>query len=307
MRTGEDIDRRLPLGDEIFLDHVGHFVRDPHAAAAALSRAGFAPTPISIQVNPDPAGAAPQPSGTGNVTAMLDRGYLEVLFKSADTPLGRELDMAVARYEGVQLAAFAIANAERAHERLEQAGFPMRPLVRMQRPVDTATGPDLAAFTVVRLERGTMPEGRIQMLTHRTEATVWQPRWLTHPNSAVGLLDLVIAVADPEEAAQRFSRFTARDALPNQFGRAVVLDRGRVQLVRERDFAALFPELPIPGLPFCGVYGICVRSLDTAAAALSQNRLVCRRHRNTLFAPFPQGLGLGAWIFVEAASELPWR
>ena len=62
----------------------------------------------------------------------------------------------------------------------------MRPLVQFQRPVETETGPGVAAFTVVRLERGAMAEGRIQMLAHRTEDTVWQPRWLTHPQRRAG-------------------------------------------------------------------------------------------------------------------------
>ena len=74
-------DRQLPIADEIFLDHVGHFVRDPEAASHALAQVGFAPTPKSVQVNPDPAGGAGQPTGTGNITAMLARGYIEVLFK----------------------------------------------------------------------------------------------------------------------------------------------------------------------------------------------------------------------------------
>src|SRR3954469_9969378 len=99
--------RQLPIGEEIFLDHVGHFVRDAEAATRALTRVGFAPTPKSVQVNPDPAGGAPQPAGTGNVTAMLARGYVEVLFKSADTPLGQEIDHALARYDGVHLIACA--------------------------------------------------------------------------------------------------------------------------------------------------------------------------------------------------------
>jgi hypothetical protein len=30
--------RQLPIGDEIFLDHVGHFVRDVDAATRALVR-----------------------------------------------------------------------------------------------------------------------------------------------------------------------------------------------------------------------------------------------------------------------------
>src|SRR5438552_1709352 len=84
--------RRLPVGEEIFLDHVGHFVREPQSASRALMRAGFAPTPVSVQVNPDRNGGAPRLTGTGNVTAMFSRGYVEALFKTADTPLGRQLD-----------------------------------------------------------------------------------------------------------------------------------------------------------------------------------------------------------------------
>src|ERR1700752_4095130 len=72
-----DADRQLPLAGEIFLDHVAHFVRDPEAASRALERVGFAPTHLSVQINPDPAGGKPQPTGTGNVTAMFSRGYIE--------------------------------------------------------------------------------------------------------------------------------------------------------------------------------------------------------------------------------------
>src|SRR6516164_4950296 len=129
------VDRQLPLGDEIFLDHIAHFVPDREAARAALARAGFAPTPVSIQVNPDPAGGTPRPTGPGNVTARFARGYVEILFKTADTPLGRELDAALARHSGLHLAAFAVADAAAAHRRLGEAGFRTQPLVAMQRPV----------------------------------------------------------------------------------------------------------------------------------------------------------------------------
>ena len=37
--TPGNIDRRLPAGDEIFLDHVGHFVADPDSAAHEFERA----------------------------------------------------------------------------------------------------------------------------------------------------------------------------------------------------------------------------------------------------------------------------
>jgi len=292
-------DRQLPVGDEIFLDHVGHFARDPDAASGALARAGFAPTPVSIQVNPDPAGGAPQPAGTGNVTVMFQRGYLEVLFKTADTALGRQLDTGLARYGGVHLAAFAVADAARAHRRLADQGFRMQPLVDMQRPVDTGSGPGTAAFTLARVEAGEMPEGRIQILTHRTEQMVWQPRWLSHPNGALALTSITVAVADVEEAGQRFARFTGRTAAPASFGRTITLDRGRVDLVTAEFFAQMLPEIPIPSLPFAGAYVIRVKSLAALDATLTRADLKRRRRARDLIAIFPEQLGLGAWLFTE--------
>jgi hypothetical protein len=302
-----EADRRLPFPGEIFLDHVAHFVADPKGAGRALARAGFAPTPVSVQVNPDPAGGPPQPTGTGNVTCMLDRGYLEILFKTSDTPLSRELDGAIARYRGVHLAAFAVADAVAMHGQLVQAGFRTRPLVKMQRPVGTVTGEDIAAFSVVRLAPGEMPEGRIQALAHHTEHTVWQPRWLTHPNGARGLVDIVIAEADVEEAAARFHRFLGRDPKAGRFGPAFHLDRGRVQLVSTRSWGGLLPQLAVPGLPLMAGYGLAVASLDQTVASLQAGDVAFEQDGGCVVAPFPEELGVGCWVFVENAAALPWR
>jgi hypothetical protein len=292
------VDRQLPILEEIFLDHVGHFVRDPHAAGRALARAGFAPTPVSIQVVPYPDGT-PRPTGTGNVTAMFSRGYIEVLFKTADTPLGRELDAALTRHGGVHLAAFSVADAAAAHHRLASVGFRMQPLVHMQRPVDTGGAPGIAAFTLARLEPGQMPEGRIQILTHRTEAMVWQPRWLSHPNGAVALTSVVVVVADVEEAAARFARFTGREAIPSPLGQTIELDRGRVQLMTAEAFTRKLPDVPIPSLPFIGAYAIRVASLAVTSDLLKDAGLKTWRSEQDLAATFPEELGHGAWLFTE--------
>ena len=297
-----ETDRQLPVGDEIFLDHVGHFVRDPVAAGNALKRAGFAPTPVSIQSNPDGT-----PTGTGNITAMFRRGYMEVLFKTADTPLGLEFQAALAGHSGVHLVAFSVADAEGAHKRLGNAGFAMRPLVQFQRPVDTVNGPGVAAFTVVRLERGAMAEGRIQILAHRTEDTVWQPRWLNHPNGAQGLVDVVVVSADPAEAAARFVRFTGHQAKPTTYGQAIALDRGQVQLFSRGAFEAMLPDIAIPQLPFLGAYAVRVESLAVAEALLQREGMAMRRIGQSLVVPFPSDVGLGAWLFVEDGRDLPWR
>jgi hypothetical protein len=301
-----DAERQLPVGDAIFLDHVGHFVCNAQEANTALARAGFAPTPVSVQVNPDPAGGQ-RPTGTGNVTAMLARGYIEALFKTADTALGREFDTAMARYPGIHLAAFAVADADAAHRRLAAAGWRVRPLVHMQRPVQTEAGPDQAAFTVVRIAPDAMPEGRIQMLTHHSEHAVWQTRWLAHPNGARGLIDLVIVVRDVEEAAGRFARFTGRPAVSARFGQIIRLDRGGVALVTPAGFNEMLPEVAIPSLPFAGAYAVAVESLAGTERALRHGGLTSRIDGERLVVPFPGELGLGAWLFVEHAAALPWR
>jgi hypothetical protein len=304
--ASQEIGRQLPAGDEMFLDHVGHFVRDAEAASRALTRAGFAPTPKSIQVNPDPTGGT-CPTGTGNVTAMLSRGYMEVLFKTSETALTREFDAALARHAGLHLAAFAVADAAKAHRRLATNGFRVRKLERMQRPVETEAGAATAAFTIARVEPEMMPEGRIQMLTHHTEQTVWQPRWLSQPNSAKGLIDLVIAVADVEEAAPRFARFTGRAALKTSYGAVLRLDRGGVLLVTHDALTEILPEVAIATLPFIAGYAVQVESLAAAETAVDGADLEWRAFEDGIVASFPAELGEGAWFFVERAAALPWR
>src|SRR5262249_25456181 len=159
--------------------------------------------------------------------------------------------------------------------------------------------PGTAAFTLARLSPGEMPEGRIQILTHRTESMVWQPRWLSHPNGALALTSVVFAVAGPDEAAQRFARFTGRAAATTSLGRALALNRGRVDLVSAEAFARMLPEGPVPSLPFAGAYGIRVRSLAALEDLLRHAALSVRRREHDVVALFPAELGQGAWLFTE--------
>ncbi len=254
---------------------------------ARLRKRALPPTPPSIQANPDPGGGAPQPTGTGNVTAMLDRGYIEFLFKTADTPLAKQFDTAMARYRGLHLVAFAVADAAGTHARLATAGFALQPVVDMQRPVETSDGNGVAAFSIVRLQPGEMPEGRIQALTHRTEATVWQERWLSHRNGATGLIDVVIVEPDVAEAAARFARFLGRPAAFDRFGQSITLDRGRVQLMSSLMLEQSLPGLEIPALPFICAYGIAVKSLAVTAACLDAGGIAFTRRAGCLVAAFP--------------------
>jgi hypothetical protein len=301
-----DANRQLPLSAEIFLDHIAHWVPDSNAAGQAMIRAGFAPTPVSIQTNPGPGGAS-VPAGTGNVTAMLTRGYIEVLFKTSDTPLTREFDAGVARYPGLHLIAFAVADARVASDHLTAAGFRTQPIVALRRPVGTETGEAEAAFTVARVAPGEMAEGRIQYLTHHTEDAVWQKRWLAHANGAKELIDVIAVVGDLDEAAARYARFIGRNPLRSPMGRSFLLDRGGVQLFDAPAFARFLPNLSIPSLPFIAAYALRVDSLAATANVLRTNAMTFEQRGKLIFAPFPPALGQGAWIFVEQPSDLPWR
>ena len=280
-----------------------YFVRDRDAASHGAGARGLC-TDTSVGAGQSRSQRRPA-AANGNRQRHRDaraRGYLEVLFKTAEMPLGHEFDYAMERYAGVQLIAVAIAEAQKQHKRLSGSGFRMRAMVDMQRPVDTAAGPATAAFTLVRLSPGEMLEGRIQMLTHHTETVVWQPRWRAHPNGALALASVMIAVPDVEEAAQRFVRFSGRPARASALGQIIELDRGRIDLVRSEAFAQLLPELAAPSLPFIGAYMILVRSLAVVEDIFAKADLPTRRMGQALVAVFSGALGCGAWIFAQAAA-----
>ena len=272
---------------------------DVEAASRALARAGFAPTPVSIQVNPDPGGGAARRTGTGNVTAMLREGYIEVLFKTADTPLASELEAAMARYRGIHLAAFAVADAAAFHRGLASRGFRVRPLVNMQRPVDIDGAPAPRHSRSRGSSRERCRRAASKFSTHHTEAMVWQPRWLSHPNGALALLGVVIAVADVEEAARRYAGFTGRATTPSPFGHTVALDRGHLDLVSADGFRQMLPEIPIPSLPFIGACKIKVASLALLRDMLKQAGMETSERAQGLVAGFPEEIGHGAWLFKE--------
>src|SRR5258705_3212613 len=286
------VDRQLPTGDEIFLDHVGHFVLEKDAARNALMSAGFAPTPFSIQTNREADGTE-RATGTGNTTAMLPRGYIEILFKTADTPLGREFDEGNARYVGIHLIAFGVADAKAQCERLGANGFRVQPLVALRRPVATESGTAEAAFTVARVEAGEMAEGRIQMLTHHTANAVWQKRWLAHPNGVRELIDVAIAVPNMAEADSRFARFLNRKSVATKLGRAFFLNRGGVQLFDAPGFPQQLPEVRIPILPLIGMVALGVKRLDETETVLKAAGNPVTRRGDILIAPFPSELGIG--------------
>lgn len=210
--TGNDMELRR-ANPPLDIDHVAYFLRDMDCASTALSRLGFTLTPFSAQSHRLEPGAPLVPAGTGNRCVMLQRGYLEFLTPTHDTPNAETLRTAIRRYTGIHLIAFGTQTPDTDYRRLAAGGFaPLTP-VALQRQVGMESGEATARFTVVRVAPASMAEGRIQFCRHHTRDVVWQPRWLAHANRAVGLAGVVLCVADPAEAARRYSHFTGLKAM----------------------------------------------------------------------------------------------
>ena len=278
------------------VDHLAHYLSDRDAAGAALMRLGFTLTPFSAQSHRLEPGGPLVPAGTGNRCVMLQNGYVEFLTPTHDTANARQLRLAIARYTGVHLIAFGTQTPAVDFARLEAAGFAPLPPVALQRQVGTEDGEATARFTVVRVAATTMAEGRIQYCQHHTPEVVWQTRWLKHANHAVGLAGVVICVADPAEAAQRYARFTG---LPvQQVGHAWRLDSDRGYLCfMHASTLRQWLGVTAPTLPW--IAGYVIDSDDMAATCAVVGGLALG---DRVCVQSPDALG-GLMIFQAAGAK----
>ena len=302
MTRTDDASRQRPAPGEIVLDHVAHFLPDMTAAEEALDRLGFAPTPVSHQMHRTEPGGPLVSAGTANRTAMLRRGYLEFLATTGDTPNAAKLRAAMARYTGVHRVCFGTAEAAATQARLVAAGFDPPPAVALQREVARADGTTiLARFAVMRAAPDRMPEGRVQFVEHLAPEAIWQPRYLAHPNGALALAGVVLAVEDRTDALARWQRFTGL-AGTTQDGCAIVATaRGRVILAEAATIAATYGATP-PALPWIAGPVIGVADLAATRARLRRGGIpILRDAAARIVAAAPPALG-GLYVF-EPVSD----
>ena len=291
---------QLPEPGAVFLDHVAHFVAAMDPAAAALQRCGFRLTPFAVQTNRIDGDLVP--SGTGNCCAMFRRGYVELLAAISDTPLARQLNERLTRHVGLHLAAFSSADTACEHRRLAAAGFPVLPLVDMRRPAATGNVGDEARFTIARIAPGTMPEGRIQFLTHHTERLVWPEPYLDHPNGALALAALWVAADDPAEPAERFARFTGRPARREGEVTTIALHRGSLHIATPEFLDDEFGIVPGPKLPYLAACEIEILGPDRLRRHLDTAGLTYRVTAEGVVVPLPAAAG-GTLLFRPSMGQ----
>jgi hypothetical protein len=278
--------QQLPPPGSLYLDHVSHFVPDLAAAARALEALGFAVTPVSEQRTQE------GPAGTANVCVMLERGYLEFLAPTADTPNAQRLRATLQRYPGVHLACFGTPDAEGEHRRLAAHGFAPQPIVHLQR--ETAER-QTVRFKVVRAAPEKMPEGRIQFVQHLAPEAIWRPQYLGHTNTVVRLACVFVVARDAAADSARWAEFGA--LLPRPAGAYVHLPtaRGHVLVGVRENWQELLGDAP----PAPALAGIALECREPAILVSRCKRagLSVKRHRDDLYSvSLPEALG-GAWLF----------
>jgi hypothetical protein len=259
------------------LDHVGIAATDLGALAAQWEKLGFCLTPLARHSGRRTPDGPVVPFGTGNRCVMLREGYLELIAIVDPGAFSNTLDRFLARYAGIHILALSIEDEAANLARLRRAGIDIPGVAYLERPVDDAD-PDGPKARFVRLPLPDPAEGRIQLIRHLTREAIWQERFMTHPNRAVALSEVVLAVAAPAETGARFSVLAGRPLVPDPAGGyALALPRGRVRILPAAALEAVFPAVTIPCLPF--IAGITLRTDDNnaAAARLLAERAIAHR------------------------------
>lgn len=246
------------------LDHVGIAGADLDELAALYERLGFTLTPIARHSGRKTPDGPIVPFGTGNRCAMLREGYLELIAVVDQQSFTNSLEFSLTRYAGLHILALGIDDEEANLARMRAGGVKIPGIAYLERPVDDAdpTGPK-ARFA--RLVLPDTPEGRIFLIRHLTPEAIWQERFLTHPNHAVGLAEVVLVSSTPAESAARFSLLSGRPVTPDPAGGfTLALPRGLVRILPPEALPSILPGVAIPALPF--IAGITIRTDDANAA-----------------------------------------
>ena len=285
----------------IDLDHAGVAGRDLDSLAALFERLGFKLTPRARHSGRRAPDGPVEPFGTANRCIMLRQGYLELIAIVDPNCYSDGLERFLARHQGLHIIALSIGDELANLQRLRQSGIDIPGVAWLERPVDDADPNGLRA-RFARLPLPDAPEGRIQLIRHLTPEAIWQPRFLDHPNHAVALEEVMLAVENPAESAARFSLLAGRPTVADTAGGyALNLERSRLRLLPAETLRAELPEVGVRSLPL--IAAIAIGTDDGATAIRQFVQGVAHRETTDGIVVAPEAAG-GAAILFRGRSEL---
>lgn len=183
-----------PIALKPVLDHIViNVAGGMNDAARAHERLGFQLTPRGHHS-----------LGTINHLAIFEENYLELLGYPPGGEQSRpDLWLHPAGLTGL---VFKAPDPEAVRLRLEERGIAFEPPGEFTRPVALAEGTKDARFRVIRIASELVANGRTFFCHHFTPELVWRPEWQSHPNGATGIVEYVIAAADPAKTAGLYDR-----------------------------------------------------------------------------------------------------
>ena len=243
----------------VSLDHVGVVGRDLDGLAEMFGRLGFCLTPLARHAG----------GRTGNRCVMLRQGYLE-LIATVDGGASATIDRFLARHGGAHIVALGVGDEDAALARLRRAGIDQAQMSHTDRAVDDAE-PDGMRARFALITSPDLEAARINLIHHLTPETVWQERFLSHPNHAAALAEVIIVAATPAVTAAGLSRVAGRPLAPDpRGGYALDLPQGRLRIVPPDGAAALLPGTLASPEP--RIAGIVVRTDDGNRSLLDRLR-----------------------------------
>lgn len=296
-------ERQSPEDDAVFLDHVAWFVKDLDQAAAIFARLGFVVGPENVHMNRAPDGSA-APSGTINRLATTAIGFLEFLGARGDTPLARQHQAGLDRYEGLHLLAFSSSDVPGEVPRLKEAGFRPDTPVDMRRKLEIDGKTAEARFSVLRQPPEIMPEGRVQWCAHHTPEYVWEPGRTTQPNHIDALTGALWVVDDVAEVLDRYSRYLRKPTTAKANGKGRIdLERGALLFATPQAAADMLPGLKAPTTPYGAAVYLRSSDLDATEAFLRAAGVGSRRDGDYLIVDRSEALGV--MLVIHAPNDAP--
>jgi hypothetical protein len=164
--------------------------------------------------------------------------------------------------------------AQTSRELIERGLHPNGPHA-LSRLLELPEGDIEPRFALTRLPPEELPAINGFLVQHLTPELLRRPAWVKHPNAAVGIQSVTVAVDNPEEVARRYEKLVGISAVtPTDDTWAVHIGRQVLLFLTADDAAGLYADGGA-GRSLPTICGITLKSSDLAQtyAALKANKV----------------------------------
>ena len=296
-------------GDISGLHHVGHVFRDLGEGLALYRRLGFFVPPATYPMLSRSVGQPPAPFGLANTHVEFPRAFVELLtcvgdgadaalppdaqgvpmhppdisaeklaeLRAAVAKVAGAIEARLARREGVHILVFHSANVDGVSARLTAAGVEHAPPLSARRTIRTRDGVKAGPVRFLALsgDPDVVPEGRLAFADLPADELLDAQMGLVHPNGALALVEVIVAVPDAQLAATalRYERLLGRAPRDSDATRIFELSQSRVIVAGEIGLQRLLPGATVPSTATIVGYTVAVADLAVTKALLATNGL----------------------------------